>query len=102
MAHFAEFAKAAGSRVSLQRMYGTPQTAGGLGIAGRFLQLHSFIVQLLHKFCGSLEEQLAEFGHAVIGGAIIARPIAAWAIVAWAIVGGPIVGRPIIGRAIIG
>jgi hypothetical protein len=61
-------------------MDGAAQTAGGLRIAWRLFQLHGFFVQLLHEFGSGFEEQLAEFGHALVVCAIvglIAAPIAA-------------------------
>ena len=68
MGQFAEFPETAGGRVPLQRMHRPPQAAGRLRIAGRFLQLHRFIVQLLDEFPRAFEEQLVEFCHPVLGG----------------------------------
>ena len=68
MGQFAEFPETAGGRVPLQRMHRPPQAAGRLRIAGRFLQPHRFVVQLLDEFPRGFEEQLAEFAHPVFGG----------------------------------
>ena len=68
MAQFAELPEAAGGRVSLQRVHRPPQAARRLRIARRFLQLHRFVVQLLHQFRRGFEEQLAEFAHPILGG----------------------------------
>ena len=68
MAQFTEFPETAGGRVPFQGMHGSPQAAGGLRIAGRFLQPHRFVVQLLDQFRRGFKEQLAEFSHPVLGG----------------------------------
>ena len=68
MRQFAEFPEAAGGRVPLQRVHGPPQAAGRLRIAGRSLQLHRFVVQLLDEFPRAFKKQLAQFAHSILGG----------------------------------
>ncbi len=68
MGQFADLPETAGGRVPLQGVHRPPQAAGGLRIAGRFLQLHRLVVQLLDEFPSAFKEQLAEFYHPIVGG----------------------------------
>ena len=47
-----------------------PQAARGFPVAGGFLQLHRFVVELLDEFPRAFEKQLAKFRHPIVGGTI--------------------------------
>ena len=63
---FTQFAVAAGCGIAFQRMHDPPQAAHDFRVARMLLELQRLVVQRLQKFLRALEEQFAEFGHALV------------------------------------
>src|SRR5262249_42165715 len=66
MGGFAQLAETASRRITLERMHRAPDATHNLIIARLLLQPERVLVQRLEKLQRALEEELAEFGAAIV------------------------------------